>query len=108
MTSTTSRIELDRDVVERWAQTLWRRMSLERAARMVGVSAGQVARWRDGAPLTDRMLRAAAVAWAADELGMVGTFGRVTTGGARLSARVLGPTVAVEIEQVNGYEGSGT
>jgi hypothetical protein len=101
-------IGFQRADVERWARTLHRRMSLERAARMCGVSPGQVARWRDGAPLTDRMVRAAAIGWAADELGMVGTFGRVTTGGARMSARVLGGTIAVEVEQANGYEGSGT
>lgn len=105
--STVHGIEFSRAEVEAWARSLHRRMSLERAARMCGVSSGQVARWRDGAPITDRMACAAAIGWAADELGMVGTFGRVTTGGARLSAKVLGGTVAVEIEQANGYEGSG-
>jgi hypothetical protein len=87
--------------VERFARGLWRRMSLERAARMCGVSAGQVARWRDGAHVTDAALRSVAIGMAADELGMVGTFGRVDTGALRLSARVRGGEVAVEI---NGYE----
>lgn len=91
--------------VEQWARDAHRRMSLERAARMCGVSAGQVARWRDGAPLTDRMLRSVALAMAADDEGMVGTFGRVDTGGARLCARVLGGTVAVGIDD-NDYEGN--
>lgn len=90
-----------RPQVERFARALHRRMSLERAARMCGVSAGQVARWRDGASITDAALRSAALGMAADELGMVGTFGRVETGGVRLSARVRGGEVAVELE--NGY-----
>lgn len=87
--------------VERFARSLHRRMSMERAARMCGVSAGQVARWRDGAALTDGALRSAALGMAADELGMVGTFGTVEAGGSRLSARVRGGVVAVEID--NGY-----
>lgn len=90
-----------REQVERWARGLHRHMSLERAARMCGVSAGQVARWRDGAALTDAALRAVAVGLTADSLGMVGTFGRVDSGGLRLSARVRGGEVAVIIE--NGY-----
>lgn len=96
---TTARcIGFRRDEVERWAHGLHRRMSLERAARMCGVSAGQVARWRDGAALTDRAVRAAATGWAADELGMVGTFGRVETGRVRLAARIAGDTVVVDVE----------
>lgn len=90
-----------RPQVERFARNLRRRMTLDRAARMCGVSPGQVARWRDGAALTDAALRAVAMGMAADELGMVGTFGRVETGGARLSATVRGGEVAVEVE--NGY-----
>lgn len=91
--------------VEAWARSAHRRMSLERAGRMCGVSAGQVARWRDGAALTDRMVRCVALAMAADDEGMVGTFGRVDTVGARLHARVLGSIVAVGIDD-NGYEGN--
>lgn len=96
-----------RDDVHAWARNLHCRMSLERAGRMCGVSAGQVARWRDGHAFTDRSARAAAIGWAADELGMVGTFGRVDTGGARITAKILGGSVAVEIDQSTATKGVG-
>lgn len=88
-----------RSVVDGFARTLWRRMPLESAARMCGVSAGQVARWRDGAAVTDRMACLVAMGLAAYDMGMVGRFGRVDVGTGRLAARVAGDTVVVELHR---------
>lgn len=87
------------DMVEVWARGLSRRMSMERAARMCGVSAGAVARWRDGEVLTERMLCAAAVGMTAEAIDVVGTFGRIDSMCGRFSARVVGSGVAVELHE---------
>lgn len=54
-----------------------RRMSVARAARMCGVSAGTVAAWADGRALTPAMARRVGVAMVAAKNGWVGVFGTV-------------------------------
>lgn len=95
-----TRVELDC-----LAANLWRCMSLTRAARMCGVSPGQVARWRDGARLTDRMARQVAASVVASRMGMVGTFGTIDTRGARIVARMDSHGVVVRVTETN-YERS--
>lgn len=81
----------------REARGLHRQMTLRRAATMLDVSPGQVARWRDGFALTGEMARRVATSIVARELGMVGVFGRVDTGGARIEARMDSHGVAVRV-----------
>lgn len=91
--------------VECVAANLWRCMSLTRAARMCGVSPGQVARWRDGARLTDRMARQVAASIVARDLGMVGTFGTIDTRGARIVARMDSHGVVVRVTETTNERG---
>lgn len=91
--------------LEREARRLHRCMSLARAGRMLGVSPGQVARWRDGAPLTDVMQRRVALSIVAREYGMVSVFGRVDTGGLKLAAKGSHGGVVVRVTQTNDERG---
>ncbi|MBP6774421.1 MAG: hypothetical protein KA154_15595 [Gemmatimonadaceae bacterium] len=83
-------------------------MSMRRASSMLGVSAGQVARWRNGAALTDAMARRVALSIVLRELGMVGVFGRIDTRGAHASAMDSGDgDVIVRVMTNNNDERGG-
>ena len=79
------------------ARSLWRYMSLTRAATMLGVAPGSVARWRDGALFTDDMALCVAQSIVARDMGMVGVFGRVDTGGRCIEARMDSHGVVVRV-----------
>lgn len=65
------------EFLEREARALRSRMSVARAARMCGVSAGTVAAWADGRALTPAMARSLAIALACCSMGWVGIFGTI-------------------------------
>ena len=73
-------------------------MTLRSAATMLDVSPGQVARWRDGAPVTPEMGVRVAVSIVARSLGMVGVFGRVDVGSARFESHMDSHGVVVRVD----------
>lgn len=83
------------------AADLSQQMSLRRAATMLGVSSGQVARWRDGACLTEPMARRVAVSIVARDMEMVGIFGRVNTRGLHIAALSDSHGVIVRVHNPN-------
>lgn len=87
------------------ASELHRQMSLRRAATMLGVSSGQVARWRDGACLTEPMARRVAVSIVARDMEMIGVFGRMNTRGLHIAALTDSHGVTVRVHNPNDRSG---